>query len=253
MRILGIITGEYGHRHMENIGKHAPPGWEISIWQAPSNYPLVIDYPEEYLPAAVNPADLILSFAEHRGVAELLPELVKLTGAKGVIAAIDNETWLPRGLALQLRGWIEKMGATCVTPKPLCSLTDHDFGVTRRQRITYSCAQISEFALYFGQPRLKLEIDATSLTISSAVVERDAVCGCARYVAERLVGMHVDEAEEQAGMLHHHFPCLASMGIDSDFSDTLLHVSGNVLKDDVAEQVKPFKTAAYIAPGVRSE
>lgn len=253
MLILGIITGEYGRRHMENIIKHAPTGWEINVWQAPASYPMVIDYPEEYLPANVDPADLILSFAEHRGVAELLPELVKMTGAKGVIAAIDNETWLPRGLAHQLRGWVENIGGTCVTPKPLCSLTEHDFGVTRRQRIAYACTQIAEFAQYFGQPRLKLSIDESTRTISSAVVERDAVCGCARYVAERLVGMHVDKAEEQAGMLHHHFPCLASMGIDSDFSDTLLHVSGNVLKDEVAKQVKPYQITAYIAPGIRSE
>lgn len=252
MRILGIITGEYGSRHMENIGKHAPAGWEIRIWQAPTTYPLVIDYPEEYLPAALDPADLILSFAEHKGVAELLPEVVTLTGAKGVIAAIDNESWLPRGLALQLRGWVDRIGVTCVTPKPLCSLTDHDFGVTRRQRIPYSNNYIAEFARYFGQPRMILTIDSDKRRIAKAAVERDAVCGCARYVAEKLVGMHVDEAEEQAGMLHHHFPCLASMGIDSDFSDTLLHVSGNVLKDNIAEQVKPFITTSYIAPGFRS-
>ena len=41
---------------------------------------------------------------------------------------------------------------------------------------------------------------------------------------------------------------MASMGIDVDFGDTLMHVSGNVMKDDVAVQVKPFKTTRYIAP-----
>lgn len=253
MRILGIITGEYGNRHMENIAKHAPRSWEIQVWRAPSTYPLIIDYPEEFIPARLDPADLILSFAEHRGVAELLPELVALTGAKGVIAAIDNESWLPRGLARQLRGWIENSGAICVTPKPLCSLTEKDFGVTRRQRIAYTCQEITEFATYFGQPRIRLSIDPSERIISAAVVERDAVCGCARYVAERLVGIQVEAAEEQAGMLHHHFPCLASMGIDTDFGDTLLHVSGNVLKDNIAEQVKPHKTTAYIVPGTRSD
>ena len=253
MRILGIISGEYGKRHIDNIRKQAPAGWEIEVWQAPTTFPLVIDYPEDYIPATLSPSDLILSFAEHRGVAELLPELVTLTGTKGVIAAIDNESWLPRGLARQLRGWIEKMGATCVTPKPLCSLTESDFGVTRGQRISYNCKEISEFAVYFGQPRLRLEIDPSTKIIISAAVERDAVCGCAGYVAERLEGVHVDEAEEQTGLLHHHYPCLASMGIDTDFSDTLLHVSGNVLKDNVAEQVRPHKTTAYIAPGSRSE
>jgi hypothetical protein len=250
MRILAIISGEYGRRHVENIQAHGPPDWEVFTWQAPAVLPPVIDYPEDYLPAELPPADLLLSFAELRGVAELLPDMARLCGAKGVLAAIDNEAWLPRGLARQLRGWLEAMGVACATPKPLCSLTEQDYGVTRRQRITYENAQISEFAHYFGQPELKITVDPETRTILSAEVQRDAVCGCARFVAERLVGLSADEAGEQAGLLHHHFPCLASMGKDPDFGDTLMHVSGNVLKDNVEAQVKPYKTVRYIAPGV---
>jgi hypothetical protein len=43
------------------------------------------------------------------------------------------------------------------------------------------------------------------------------------------------------------------MGIDADFGDTLMHVSGNVLKDDVAEQVKPYRRITYITPGTQSD
>ena len=196
---------------------------------------------------------MILSFGEHKGIAELLPDIARMTGAKAVLAAVDNESWLPRGLARQLHGWLEKMDVACATPKPLCSLTETDFGVTRRQRINYQDAYISEFARYFGKPELKLEIDPESRLIVSAQVQRDAVCGCARYVAERLAGISADEAEEKAGLLHHHFPCLASMGKDVDFGDTLMHVSGNVLKDNVGEQVKLYKSTQYIAPGSRTE
>jgi alkaline phosphatase len=39
-----------------------------------------------------------------------------------------------------------------------------------------------------------------------------------------------------------------AISVDVDFGDTLMHVSGNVMKDNVAEQVKPFKTTRYIAP-----
>ena len=58
---------------------------------------------------------------------------------------------------------------------------------------------------------------------------------------------------EKAGLLHHHYPCLASMGKDSDFGDTLMHVSGNILKDNVEAQVKAYKHIQYLAPGTRSE
>jgi thymidylate synthase len=253
MRILAIVSGEYGLRHVENIRRHGPPHWTVETWRAPAVFPLVMDYPEDYLPASLPAADLILHFGEHKGIAELIPDMAKMTGARAVLAPVDNESWLPRGLARQLRGWLEAMNVVCATPKPLCSLTETDYGVTRRQRIAYQDALIAEFAHYFGQPDLELEVDAETRLITSARVKRDAVCGCACYVAERLVGISADDAETQAGLLHHHFPCLASMGKDPDFGDTLMHVSGNVLKDNVGEQVKPFKRVQYIEPGSRSE
>jgi hypothetical protein len=127
-------------------------------------------------------------------------------------------------------------------------LTETDYGVARRQRMPYDNPLISEFARYFGQPNLQLTVDPDSKTITEVEVLRDAVCGCARFVAEKLVGISADDAEEKAGLQHHHYPCLASMGIDVDFGDTLMHVSGNVLRDNVGAQVKPFKTTRYIAP-----
>ena len=253
MKILAIISGEYGERHLRNIKAHGPSSWTIEVWQAPTVLPPVIDYPEEYIPETFPPADLILSFAEHRGVAELLPEIAELNGAKAVIVAVDNENWLPRGLARQLRGWLEKMGVACATPKPLCSLTEHDYGITRRDRISYESPEISEFALYFGLPNLKVDVDPETRKITSAEVKREAVCGCTRHVAEGLVGLSVDEAEEIAGLRHHHFPCLASMTKLDDFNhDTLMHESGHLIVDNIREQIKPFKKTEYISPGKRS-
>ena len=81
----------------------------INIWNAPTFLPPVIDYPEDYLPEPLPPADLILSFGEHKGIAELLPDIAEKTGAKAVLAAIDSEAWLPRGLARQLLGWLKDM------------------------------------------------------------------------------------------------------------------------------------------------
>ena len=86
MRILAVISGEYGARHVRNIRENGPVHWQVETWQSPAIFPLVIDYPEDYLPAQLPPADLILSFAEHKGVAELLPDLAQMTGAKAVMS-----------------------------------------------------------------------------------------------------------------------------------------------------------------------
>jgi hypothetical protein len=254
VKILAIVSaGEYGQRHLANVRQYAPASWQIEAWQAPAAFPLVIDYPEDHLPERLPEADLLLSFAEHKGVAELLPDIARMTGAKAVIAPVDNEAWLPRGLARQLRGWLEEIGVACVTPKPLCSLTSTEYLVTRRQRQTYDDPRIAEFARYFGRPELRLVVDPHTRTIQSAEVIRDTVCGCARHVAAALIGVSAGEAEEKAGLAHHHFPCLASMGIDPDFNDTLMHVSGNIMRDEVSEQVRPYKQTKTITPGKLSE
>jgi hypothetical protein len=248
MRILAIISGAYGERHVASIRAHGPTDWEIKVWRAPAVLPPIVDYPEDHLPESFDPADLILSFAEHRGVAELLPEIARMTGAKAVIAAVDNEAWLPRGLARQLRGWLADMGVACVTPKPLCSLTETSYQVGRRHEIAYDDPLIRAFAQHFGRPKLHLSIDPQTRQITSVEVERDAVCGCARHVAEGLVGVSVDRAEIEAGLLHHHYPCQASMGIDIDYGDTLMHISGHLMRDEVASQVKALKQKRYLRP-----
>lgn len=253
MRILAIVSGGYGQRHVDNIRAHGPKDWRIEVWKSPPFLPPVIDDPEEFLPSSLPPADLILSFAEHPGVAELLPEIVRMARAKAVLVAVDNEKWLPQGLARQLQDWLKGMGVTCVTPKPLCSLAPDHYLMGRRQKVEYSDPFLAEFTRYFGKPELHIEVDPKTRTIKSVEVIRDAVCGCARYVARNLLGVSADEAEEKAGLLHHHYPCLASMEKDPAYGDTLMHVSGNIIKDHVGEQVKPFRQIQYIIPGVKAE
>jgi hypothetical protein len=256
MRILAIITGEYGQRHVNNIRAHGPSDWQVEVWQAPAVLPPVIDYPEDYLPESLpferSGADLILAFGEHKGVAELVVEAAKMTRAQAVIAPVDREEWLPRGLARQLKGWLAEMGVACVTPKPLCSLTETHYSV-RQHREEYDDPLIAEFARHFGQPGFRITVNPDARVITEVKVVRDAVCGCARHVAQGLVGVSANDAEQEAGLLHHHYPCLAGMVKDSDFNDTLMHVSGNILKNEVGEQVKPYKEVIYVVPGKLSE
>jgi hypothetical protein len=184
----------------------------------------------------------------------LLPDIAQMTGAKGVVVSVDDTNWLPPGLARQLKGWLERKGVACATPKPLCSLTQTDFKITRKERQPYDCPEISEFARYFGQPQLDIEVDPDTRKILSARVVVDAVCGCTQHVAEGIVGLSADEVEEKAGLLHHHYPCLASMVKLDDYNhDTLMHESGHLLLDNIREQIKPYKQIRYFKPGNLSD
>jgi len=238
MQILALISGEFGLRNVRNIRANAPEDWEINTWQAPPALPPMIDYPEDHLPDTLPPADLILSFAELKGVAELLPEIARLSGAKAVIVAVNNETWLPLGLGQQLLGWLEEMNVVCATPRPLCSLTGHDYGITRRDRIEFESPEIAEFARFFGKPDLNIKVDPETKKILSADVIRDAVCGNTRHVAEKIIGLSTDEVLDKANLLHKHFPCLTTMTKLDDFDhETLMHESGHQLTDNIAQQI----------------
>ncbi|MGB3714288.1 MAG: DUF166 family protein [Candidatus Promineifilaceae bacterium] len=247
MRILVLKTGDYGQRHEENLKEHCPEEWTISSWQTPRSLPIMLDYPEDYLPATLPPADLILSLAELPGVAEMIPDIAKMTQARAVVAPIDNQAWLPFGLARQLRGWLEKMDIPCVTPMPFCSLTERHFNALRLKE-SYEDALISEFAVHFGRPSFEVTVDRESKVIEKVDVVRDACCGCAHFAVAKLAGTMVVEAIQDVGLHHHHYPCQASMGIDPLFGDTLMHVSGNIMKDALKEALGSDLEIQFIRP-----
>jgi hypothetical protein len=247
MRILVLKTGEYGQRHIDNMNKFAPEGWQIDSWQTPRQLPIVLDYPEDYLPPSMPPADLILSLAELSGVAEMIPDIAKMTGARAVVAPIDNQAWLPFGLARQLRGWLERSGVPCVTPMPFCSLTETTYNALRL-REQYDDPLIRDFARYFGRPAFDVTVDKKAKRIVEVAVTRDACCGCAHFAAEKLVGAPIADSLEQVGLHHHHYPCQASMGIDPLYGDTLMHISGNIMKDALREALGDDFEVPYVRP-----
>ncbi len=247
MRLLAVVAGEYGRRKAQNVREHGPQHWTVHEWTAPAHFPIVIDDPLDFLPSQLPAADLILALGEHPGIAELLPDIAKMTGAKSLIAPVDRVEWLPKGLMNQLRGWLRQVGVVSVFPKPFCSLTENSYSL-RGQRVEYADRLISEFARYFGKPRVTVAVDEASKTIAAVQVERDATCGVVRYIAQNIIGRKIDDAEYEAGMLHHHYPCLASMGIDPDYNDTLLHVSGDLSRDAFSSAVKPYREVQYFRP-----
>jgi hypothetical protein len=252
LRVCSITQGQWGERIADNLHSFCPPYWKLSRWKAPSALPLIIDDAADYLPPALPRADLVLALGDTPAVAQLIPDVARLTGAAAVIAPIDRNESLPPGLARQLRGWLERLGVAVVFPKPFCSLTETTYNLPPIVE-KYDNAIIRQFAQHFGRPRLTVSVDPTQ-HISLALVNRDSACGCARFVAHGLGDATVAEAEHQAGMLHHHYPCLASMNQDPDYQDTLMHVSGHLLRQAVRTEIQDYlEPTAYLRPHGRVE
>ena len=236
MRILALHQGHYGERIVGHIKESAPEGWVIEVISPPQALPIVIDEPEEFLPSDIPQADLLLAMSESPETAQLVPAIARLSGVKAVIMPVDNSAWLPLGLQNELRREIAGMGVTAVFPRTFCTLTENTVGYGNDVE-NYDNQSIASFARYFGRPSLKIEVDAQGTRITGVKVERSAPCGSTHYVAEKLIGLLVEEAVPQAGLHAHHYPCLASMQMEPT-GDTLMHISGYVVNDEVERELR---------------
>jgi len=232
MRVLIAIQGHYGQRMVDNIRERCPADWEVYSHTLPANLPAIVDDPDEFLPGELPAADLLISLGEHPGVAQMIPDMVQRSGAKAVIAPADDRTRLPPGLAKQIRRKLESMGVDMVYPVPFCTLTQKDS----------EDPYIREFARYFGRPEVEVDFDRDH--IAKVTVTKDAPCGSTWYVADGLVGVWERDAVEKAGLLHHQYPCLATMVMDQEFEDTLMHRAGLMTKLAVEKAMKDAKKGA---------
>lgn len=237
MRLLVLVQGIYGRRIAEHI-REKSPDWQIESWEVPAITEPIVDEPEAYLPEKLPPADLVLHLGEAAQAAQLLPAVVKKSGAKAVIASVDNAAWLPQGLRNQLRRELGKMGASIVFPEPLCSLDVETAGYGESLQ-PYTNELISAFARRFGRPVLQVELDEGGC-IGNVLVLRGSPCGSTEYTANRVKGMAADRAVPTSGLMCLHYPCLASMKFEQTESgvDTIMHNSGRIFNEGMADALK---------------
>ena len=251
MRILIVTQGPWGERIARNVAERSPDQWTVSSSALTKALPPLIDEPEEFLPSILPNCDLLLFLSETEQSPQLIPDIVEITGARAVIAPIDNSHWVPQGLKNQIERELAAKGIGSAWPKTFCTLTEQSYGY-RHAAQSYDHNLIAEFAKIFGKPKFDVTVDSETGLIENVVVIRGAPCGSSHHTAIGLAGTHVDEAIPRAGLLCHHFPCQASMQaeqIDKILYDTLMHLSGYVVNEDIEERIKPYKTPPrYMTP-----
>lgn len=232
MRLLMIVQGDWGKRIADHIASEASSDWELARWQAPPVLPQVIDDPDEFLPTALEETDLLLVLTESPGLTDLAPDLAARCGAQAVIVPVDRRPWAPPGLIRQTQRRLEAQGLEHAFPRPFCSIHP-----TERQH-----PLINAFAERFGSPNVSCQIAASVIT--ACEMTRGAPCGNTRHILENLPGVSVQDVEEQAGLLHHYYPCWGGMGSDPVHGEhTLLHIAAAMSQKAVAQAVKEAGTA----------
>ena len=242
MHILAVIQGAYGERIVENIQKLCPQDWTLESITLQKNLPDIIDEPEEFLPKNLPSSDLVLFMAESGNASQLIPDVARMAGARGVIAPIDHSAWLPQGLKGQVKQELERLGIDSVFPKNFCTLTTTTYGY-RGSAEPYQSDIIAEFARHFGRPKLTVTVDPDTNVITDITVERCSACGSTHHAVNKIIGFHVDQAVPKAGLYAMQFPCLGSMQmehIDKGLYNTLMHLSGQIFNEELEPHLKPF-------------
>lgn len=222
MRVLIVTQGQWGRRIVEHLQKSAPAKWQIGTWRGPTALPPVLDDPQEYLPEALPQADLLLVLTESAGMTDLSPDLAQLCGAQAAIIPVDKRAWAPPGLIGQIKRRLEALGVDYAMPMPFCSLTPS----------ASHGPLIRAFARLYGRPHVTCTVEGERIIACQIV--RQTPCGNTQYIVERLAGVAADEAVEQAGLLHHYYPCWGGMGVDPvQGGHTLLHIAATMAQKSV--------------------
>jgi len=170
-----------------------------------NDLPAVIDDPAPYLPRILPHVDVLLAIGLHPDLLAALPSL-------------RNE----------LQHSLDDLGVESAFPKPFCSLDATGSGL------------VESFVRRYQIGRPVIEVSLLGNRISEARVIRSAPCGSTWYVTQQIKWSDVNDREsleQVVSKAHHGYPCTASMKMDPELQDTILHKSGYIIREAVEDAV----------------
>lgn len=187
----------------------------VDILQFPSMLPYYLDDPLEFLGGELPPHEATVAVNVHQEILLALPRAAAAAGSHVLIVPSEAPGWVSRWTRGQVKKACRELDMGCAFPKPFCSLEPAIHPA------------VAAFADHFriGRPRLKLELGDGY--IREAKVLRSAPCGNTYYVAFNLKGAPLDASvAEMVARYWHSFPCTASMELDGELGETILHMGG---------------------------
>ncbi len=193
----------------------------VAYRRLPGQLPYYVDNPLQYF-SALPPFDVLVAIGLHEDVLLVLPRVAKDAGAKLLVVPVEDPDWISKWVRGNLVKVCQSLGIEFVSPKPFCALEAKGNEV------------IQEFIDYLriGYPRIKLRIKDNIIVDSQVLVS--APCGCTYYVARNLIGFNLkNQVEKVVAKYWHSYPCVASMKMDPELGDTILHKGGYIHYDIV--------------------
>ena len=199
----------------------------------PSKLPAFVDDPEIYLPKKIPKVDLCVAEGLHKDLLLELPKHLQRSGVKGLIVPIEDFVEVPSGLRKQLDEKCQELSLESAFPKPFCCLEPIEGKPTISRFVT---------ELKVGRPLLEISTVKEDCwkSIASVTVRRSAPCGSTWYVAKKLIGSTIESESlhDAIARAHHSYPCTATMGVDPEVKEPILHVAGYVIREEVEKALR---------------
>lgn len=199
----------------------------------PSKLPAFVDSPEKYMPKKIPKADLCIASGLHKDLLLELPNRLREYGVQGLIVPVEDFAEVPSGLRKQVEEKCCELGLENAFPKPFCSLEPTDDKPIISRLVT---------ELKVGRPLLEISIGKRGKRefVASTVVRRSAPCGSTWYVAKKLVGVETTKEilYDAIAKAHHSYPCTATMSVDPEAKEPILHIGGYIIREEVEKALK---------------
>lgn len=189
-----------------------------------------VDNPYDYLPRELPAHDITIAINVHNDLLLEIPALASAAGSQALIVPVEDPDWLDPWVKQELAARCADEGIEFAAPKPFCALDKGEGAAID--------AFMDEFKI--GKPQLELKIEDGK--VKAARVLRSAPCGDTYFVAHNIVGLRVGrELTTKASKYWHSYPCIASMKMDPEFNDTILHRAGHIMYEVLDRAVKEAK------------
>jgi hypothetical protein len=200
---------------------------------SPSKLPVFIENPDGHMPKKIPKADLCIASGLHKDLLLELPNRLHVAGVKGLIVPIEDFVEVPTGLKKQVEEKCRETALESAFPKPFCSLEPSEDRPTISRCVT---------ELGIGKPLLEISIKKMDKcdAIEAAIVRRSAPCGSTWYVARRLTGVSTKKEVlyDAIAKAHHSYPCTATMSVDPETKEPILHLGGYLIREAVEKTLK---------------
>lgn len=219
--------GAYQRRVKEYLESF--PGAAVTAYQLPADVPLMLEEEEAaiFLPTDAAHASVVIAIQLPSALLAEVPFMMGKGVARALLVPREAPSWVRPGLMNQVTRSCARFGIENAFPKPFCALEP------MTPLITQFC---DEYML--GKPHISLEsrdglIDRATCLTSSA-------CGLTSWVAEQLVGQPCNETlVRTVAELLHLRPCLASMAMDDEEGDTIMHHSIALMEQAARDALEP--------------